>query len=54
MRCRRCPSPDLIPLDRLQPADHQIYRCRRCGYLFSPPEPNPPATRQPAPAYRPE
>lgn len=54
MRCRRCPSPDLIPLDRLQPADHQIYRCRRCGYLFSPAESNPPDTRQPAPAYRPE
>lgn len=54
MRCRRCPSPDLIPLDRLQPADHQIYRCRRCGYLFSPADPAPAAGPQPTPAGRPE
>ena len=52
MHCRRCPSPDLIPLDRLQPTDHQIYRCRRCGYLFSPANPAPAANPQPTPTSR--
>ena len=36
MFCRRCPSGDLIALEVFHPQDYPVYRCRRCGFLFSP------------------
>ena len=36
MFCRRCPSADLIALEVFHPQDYPVYRCRRCGFLFSP------------------
>ena len=36
MFCRRCPSADLIALEVFRPQDYPVYRCRRCGFLFSP------------------
>ena len=36
MFCRRCPSADLIALEVFHPEDYPVYRCRRCGFLFSP------------------
>ena len=36
--CRRCKSDRLLQLARLDGADHSVYRCRDCGFLFSPPE----------------
>lgn len=35
--CRRCRSEALLELARLEGADHIVYRCRACGFLFSPP-----------------
>ena len=36
--CRRCKSEALLELGRLDSADHTVYRCRDCGFLFSPPD----------------
>ena len=36
--CRRCRGQRLVELGRLHGSDHPIYRCRDCGFLFSPPE----------------
>ena len=36
MTCRRCPSQRLIALEKKLPGDNEVYRCRDCGYLFSP------------------
>ena len=36
--CRRCNSDRLLELARLDGGDHWVYRCRDCGFLFSPPE----------------
>ena len=38
LNCRRCKSEKLLELGRLEGADHSVYRCRDCGFLFSPPE----------------
>ena len=44
MTCRRCQSPRLIVLEKKLPGDNEVYRCRDCGYLFSPgPAPRPAA-----------
>ena len=37
LACRRCESPHLILLEKKRPDDNDVYRCRECGYLFSPP-----------------
>ncbi len=36
MRCRRCLSNRLLKLDKKLPNDHDVFRCRECGFLFSP------------------
>ena len=56
MYCRRCNSNRLLELVRLDGADHTVYRCRDCGFLFSPPEQDvPDADRQNiAPSLPPE
>ena len=38
LNCRRCQGKRLIELGRLHGSDHPVYRCRLCGFLFSPPE----------------
>lgn len=38
LNCRRCGSEALLELARLAGEDHTVYRCRDCGFLFSPPE----------------
>ena len=38
LNCRRCGSEALLELARLQGGDHTVYRCRNCGFLFSPPD----------------
>ena len=38
LNCRRCKSEKLWELGRLEGVDHPVYRCRTCGFLFSPPE----------------
>lgn len=38
MNCRRCDSERLLELARLDGRDYTVYRCRDCGFLFSPPE----------------
>lgn len=47
LQCRRCQSAALLELARLEGADHTVYRCRACGFLFSPPDG---AARRNAPA----
>ena len=37
LNCRRCKSDRLLELARLDGEDHSVYRCRDCGFLFSPP-----------------
>ena len=37
LNCRRCNSDRLLELARLAGEDHWVYRCRDCGFLFSPP-----------------
>lgn len=36
--CRRCESEALLELVRLDGQDHTVFRCRHCGFLFSPPD----------------
>lgn len=43
MTCRRCQSQRLIVLEKKLPGDNEVYRCRDCGYLFSPGAPPRPA-----------
>ena len=38
LHCRRCQSDALLKLERLDGQDHTVYRCRDCGFLFSPPD----------------
>ena len=38
LNCRRCRSAVLLALTRLGENDHTVYRCRSCGFLFSPPD----------------
>ena len=38
LTCRRCKSKALVQLGHLEGVDHPVYRCRTCGFLFSPPE----------------
>jgi Zn ribbon nucleic-acid-binding protein len=36
-RCPRCNGADMAELQRLNPAaENRVYRCRRCGHLWSP------------------
>ena len=35
--CRRCLSSRLLILEKKRQEDNEVYRCRECGYLFSPP-----------------
>ena len=37
LECRRCSSVRLVVLTRVRPADNYVFRCRDCGFLFSPP-----------------
>ncbi len=37
LQCRRCASFKLITLNKELPTDNDVFRCRECGYLFSPP-----------------
>ncbi len=43
-RCRRCPSPnptiDVVRLRKALSYDNDVFRCARCGLLFSPPTPS--------------
>ena len=36
MKCRSCESTRLVRLDKKEANDHDVYRCRACGHLFSP------------------
>ncbi len=36
--CRRCQSSRLLILEKKREEDNDVYRCRDCGYLFSPPQ----------------
>lgn len=38
LNCRRCDSKALLELVRLDGQDHTVYRCKVCGFLFSPPD----------------
>ena len=38
LKCRRCESEALLALACLGSDDHVVYRCRDCGFLFSPPD----------------
>ncbi len=38
LNCRRCAGEHLLELGRLDVRDYPVFRCRRCGFLFSPPE----------------
>jgi DNA-directed RNA polymerase subunit M/transcription elongation factor TFIIS len=38
-RCPRCDGAEVAELQRLRPAiENRVYRCRRCGHLWSPVE----------------
>ena len=39
-RCHRCPSPDIVRLRKIRSYDNDVFRCLRCGFLFSPPNPS--------------
>ena len=47
LHCRRCESEELLELARLAGGDHTVYRCRDCGFLFSPPDETAAAARGP-------
>ena len=34
-RCRRCPSRSIIRLTKTRRRDNDVYRCARCGFVFS-------------------
>ena len=36
MHCRRCQSDRLIPLEKKNQNDNDVFRCQECRYLFSP------------------
>ena len=46
--CRRCESKRVLLLDKKRRDDNYIYRCRECGFLFSPPKPSAPHTQHTA------
>ena len=35
-RCRRCPGTVVVRLNKTRRSDNDIYRCTRCGLIFSP------------------
>ena len=35
-RCRRCPGTVVVRLKKTRRSDNDIYRCTRCGLIFSP------------------
>ena len=39
LRCRRCSSGRLFVLSKVWATDNDVYRCRECGFLFSPTSP---------------
>ena len=41
LRCRRCSSGRLFVLSKVWATDNDVYRCRECGFLFSPTSPAP-------------
>ena len=41
IRCRRCPTLDLIRLRKTRSNDKDVFRCPHCGLIFSPPSPSP-------------
>ena len=36
IRCRRCPSDVVVRLKKTRRRDNDVYRCTRCGLIFSP------------------
>jgi hypothetical protein len=36
LHCRRCQSQRLIPLEKKQQNDNDVFRCQECVYIFSP------------------
>ena len=36
MRCRRCPSSEVVRLKKTRRRDNDVYRCTGCGLIFSP------------------
>ena len=49
MQCRRCDSLRLLKLEKKSRKDNDILRCRDCGFLFSPSEPDEANPAQPGP-----
>ena len=43
--CRRCPSRDTFRLRKIRSYDNDVFRCVRCGFLFSPATPSAPSVR---------
>ena len=37
VRCRRCPSTDVVRLHKARKRDNDVYRCALCRLVFSPP-----------------
>ncbi len=52
MQCRRCDSLRLLKLEKKSRKDNDILRCRDCGFLFSPSEPDEPSPPQPGPKVK--
>ena len=54
-RCRRCPRTAVVRLSKTRRSDNDVYRCTRCGLIFSPStqpkpvqnQPNQPPNKQP-------
>ena len=46
IRCRRCPS-DVVRLKKTRRRDNDVYRCTRCGLIFSPGSPQPTPSHNP-------
>ena len=55
-RCRRCPGTVVVRLNKTRRSDNDIYRCTRCGLIFSPASNPPPKldTPQSAPQSAPQ
>ena len=54
LHCRRCESQTLLELVKLDGQDHTVFRCRACGFLFSPPEDRARAAGVPPSPLRPD
>ena len=58
LKCRSCHSTRLVRLDKKETNDHDVYRCRACGHLFSPADSPGPVSAPPSrtvavrPGYR--